>query len=259
MFWIHGEDLPKGVGSETFCGMHLAYLAFFLTLAVCLAFISRRLDDRHRTAVDRVLAALIIFFALCEYGVTALIGRFTRYTLPFHVCTLLFFLVPIHAWTNAASPGSFAARLHSFLGSALFHPGILGTLAALLFPDWLYYPFWNYVSISSFLAHGFLLVYGASILVRIARAPDTRERFLCDLGLSVLFMGIGGLVMALFDRATGTNYWFMAGPSNDSPFSGIYERSGYGGYLFAYALTALLITALWYGLRYCLLVRRRKP
>ena len=71
----------------------------------------------------------------------------------------------------------------------------------------------------------------------------------------MLFMGAGALAMYFFDRATGTNYWFMAGPSANSPFLGAWARGGYGGYLLAFALTALIVTALWYGLRVLLFVR----
>ena len=258
MFWIHGEDLPPGVGSEPFCPMHLAYLAFFLALTVLSAPVCRKMDPGCRKKADRILGSLVFLFGLGEYGVTALVGRFSLYTLPIHVCSLMIFLCLIHALTDAARPGSFAAKLHRFLGAVLFHPGILGALAALLFPDWLYYPFWNYVSVCSFMAHGLLLVYGVSVIIKAAQAPDQKKLFLRDLRDSALFMGLGAAAMALFDRAVGANYWFMAGPSEGSPFAGVYARGGYGAYLLAFGLTALAVTGLWYGLRYWIFVRGRK-
>lgn len=251
MFWLYEEELPAGVGSERFCAMHLAYIAAFAALTLGYALFYQKLDARHREKADRAVGTAVFVCGLCEYGVTALLGHWSRYSLPLHVCSLMFFLVPLHAW--ARSEG-----LRSVLGAVVFHPGILGALSALLFPDWLYYPFWNYVSVSSFLAHGFILVYGASVLVRIAEARDPAGLFRRDLLFSVLFVGLGALVMFLFDRAAGTNYWFMAGPGVDSPFLGAWERGGYGGYLAAYALTALVVTALWYALRYLLFVRGRK-
>jgi uncharacterized membrane protein YwaF len=257
MFWVHGEDLPAGVGGEPFCPAHLAYLAVFLAATVCYAFFYQRLDEGRRRIADRVLGSLVFFFGLCEYGITALLGRFSLYTLPIHVCSLMFSLSLLHAWTNAARPGSFAGKLHGFLGAVIFHPGILGTWAALLFPDWLYYPFWNYLSISSFLVHGLISIYGASLLVRIAEAPEGRALLRRDLRDTALFMLLGAALMYLFDRATDTNYWFMAGPGYGSPFAGVYAQGGFGAYLLAYALTAALITALWYGLRYFLFVRGR--
>ena len=72
-----------------------------------------------------------------------------------------------------------------------------------------------------------------------------------------LFLSLGAIVMFFLDRAIGANYWFMAGPSGDSPFLGAWERGGYGGYLAAFLLTALAVTCLWYGLRYLLFVRGR--
>ena len=50
----------------------------------------------------------------------------------------------------------------------------------------------------------------------------------------------------------------MTRPGYGSPFAGVYGQGGFGAYLLAYALTAALITALWYGLRYFLLVRGKK-
>ena len=257
MFWLCEEELPAGVGCAPFGAGHLAYLVFFLALALCYAFFYRRLDARCRRRADRILGSAVFFFALCAYGITALLGHFSRYALPLHVCSLLFLLTPLHAWTDAALPGSPAGKLHRFLGALLFHPGIPGVLAALLFPDWLDCPFWHYLSISAFMAHGLLFVYGASLLVSIAEAPEQVKLFRHDLRASLLFLGVGALVMFFFDRATGTNYWFMAWPSNGSPFLGVYARGGFGGYLAAFALAALAVTALWYGLRYFLLVRRR--
>ena len=258
MFWIHGEDLPAGAGGEPFCPAHLIYLAVFLAATLGYGFFYKKLDKGRRRIADRVLGSLVFFFGLCEYGITALLGRFSLYTLPIHVCSLMFSLSLLHAWTNAARPGSFAAGLHAFLGAVIFHPGILGTWAALLFPDWLYYPFWNYLSISSFMVHGLISVYGASILVNIAEAPDTPPRLLRDLRSTALFLGLGAALMYIFDRATGTNYWFMARPGYGSPFAGVYGSGGYGAYFLAYLITVVLITALWYGLRGLLFVRRRK-
>ena len=257
MFWLHEDELPAGVGGEAFGAVHLAYIAVFLALALCYALFYRRLAAERRQTADRILSAAVFFFALCAYGITALLGHFSLYTLPIHVCSLLFFLAPVHGWTGGARPGSFAAKLRGFLGAVLFHPGILGVLSALLFPDWLDCPFWHYLSISAFLSHGFLLVYGASLLVNIAEAAAPAGLFWHDLRDSALFLGVGALVMAFFDRAAGTNYWFMAGPSSGSPFTGVYERGGSGGYLFAYTLTAVAVTALWYCLRYLLFVRGR--
>ena len=251
MFWLYEEELPAGVGSERFCAMHLAYIAAFAALTLCYALFYKKLDARRREKADRALGAAVFACGLCEYGVTALLGHFSRYSLPLHVCSLMFLLVPLHAWTGNE-------KLRGVLGAIIFHPGILGALSALLFPDWLYYPFWNYLSISSFLAHGFILVYGASLLVRIAEARDPTGLFRRDLKCSVLFMGLGALVMYVFDRAMGTNYWFMAGPGVDSPLLGAWVRGGYGGYLAAFALTALVVTALWYALRRLLFARGRK-
>ena len=258
MFWLHEEDLPDSIGNELFCAVHLVYIAVFLALFFAYIFLYRKLDEDRRARADRILGSAVFFFGLCEYGITALIGHFTIYTLPLHVCSLMFLLTVLHAWTNRARSGSFGAKLHGFLSAVLFHPGILGSLAALLFPDWLNYPFWNYLSISGFLLHGFLLVYGASLLVKIAEAPDPKTLLLHDLRDSILFLSAGAIAILLFDRVTGANYWFMAGPGSDSPFTGLYLHSGYGVYLLAYLLTALFITGLWYVLRRCLLFRARK-
>ena len=258
MFWLYEDEVPAGVGAERFGAVHLAYLAFFLILTVCYGIIYRKLEQGRRRKADRILGSAVFFFGLFEYGVTALIGRFSRYTLPLHVCSLMFSLCPIHAWTNSARPGSFAAKLHGFLGAALFHPGLPGVWAALLFPDWMDVPFWHYLSVSGFLAHGFVSVYAASILVTIAEAANPAGFFRHDLRSSALFMAVGALVMYAFDRASGTNYWFMAGPSVGSPFTAAYESGGFATYLLAYAFTAALVTALCYGLRFLFLRRRKK-
>ena len=110
MFWLLEEDLPAGVGGECFGAVHLAYLAVFVTLALCYALFYRKSDESRRKRADRVLGSAVFFFGLCEYGITALLGYFSRYTLPLHVCSLSFVFALVHAWTNGARPGSPAAR-----------------------------------------------------------------------------------------------------------------------------------------------------
>lgn len=256
MFWLHGEDLPADVGNERFCAVHLAYIAVFLAATVLYALLYRRLDGRRRKTSDRIVGSSVFFFGFCEYFITFLVGRFTVYTLPVHVCSLMYVLVPLHAWTNAARPGTFGAKLHAFLGAVVFHPGILGAWAALLFPDWLYYPFWNYLSICGFMGHGMVSIYGASVLLRNAEAPESKKLILRDFARSAAFLLSGMLVMYFFDRATDTNYWFMAGPGNDSPLTFAYEAGGYGGYLLTFIGVGTAVTFLWYGLRYLFLLRR---
>ncbi|MCR5663371.1 MAG: YwaF family protein [Oscillospiraceae bacterium] len=258
MFWLHEEDLPPGVGSEPFCAAHLAYLVVFLALTVAYALFYKKQDEARRKKADRAVGAAVFLFGLFEYGVTALIGRFSLYTLPIHICSLMLFLIPLHAGTGGARPGSFAARLHRFLGAVVFHPGILGAWAALLFPDWLRaYPFWNYLSVAGFMEHGLISLYGASILVKDAEAPEPKRLLLCDLRDSSLFLLVGAALMYRFDRAVGADYWFLAGPSVGSPFEAVFASGGYRTYLLALALSAALVTALWYALRYFLFVRKR--
>ena len=254
MFWLHGEDLPADVGNERFCAMHLAYIAVFLIATILYAVWFRKADERRRKTAERITGSLVFFIGFCEYFITFLVGRFTVYTLPIHVCSLMYMLVPLHAFTNAARPGSFGAKLHAFLGAVIFHPGILGAWAALLFPDWLYYPFWNYLSICGFMGHGMVSVYGASVLLRNA---EPKKLILRDFARSAAFLLSGILVMYFFDRATDTNYWFMAGPGNDSPLTFAYEAGGYGGYLLTFIGVGTAVTFLWYGLRYLFLLRRK--
>ena len=255
MFWLHEENLPAGVGNDPFCPMHLIYLAVFFLGSVLYAVFYKKLGagragkNEARLRADRILGFFIFFFGLCEYGITALVGWFTKYTLPLHVCSLMYILVPLHALTGGAKPGSFGEKLHAFLGAAVFHPGILGAWAALIFPDWLYYPFWNYLSISGFMGHGLISLYGAALLITISEAWDPVKLALRDLKNSVLFLSAGAVLMYFFDRATGTDYWFMLGPSISSPFLGAYEKGGYGGYLFAFLGTVAAVTALVYGIR----------
>ena len=274
MFWLHEEDLPAGVGNERFCAMHLVYIAFFLAATILYGIAYKKLGTRRpgrksagaetssalcpaRVRADRIAGSLAFFFGLCEYGITALVGRFSLYTLPIHVCSLMYLFVPLHAWTDRAKAGSAAAKLHEFLGAVIFHPGILAAWAALLFPDWLYYPFWNYLSICGFMGHGMVSVYCAGIIVQKSEAQEQKKLFLLDFARSAAFLLSGMAIMYFFDQATGTNYWFMAGPGVGSPLTGPWLRGGYKGYLTAFIAAGTAVTALWYGLRWLLFVRRK--
>ena len=254
MFWMHEEELPPGVGNEPFCTAHLIYLAIFLFGTIAYALLYRRWPEKNRRKADAIVAAVVFFFGLGEYVVTAILGYFTKYTLPIHVCALMIFVVVLHAALGAAKEGSKAARFRSFLAAVLFHPGILGTWAALLFPDWLYYPFWNYLSICGFIMHGFISFYGASVIVRGLEAPNPRGLFKRDLRDSLLFILGGAVLMYFFDKLTGTDYWFMAWPGNNSPLMDAYVNGGWSGYILAYFLAAAVVTGLWFGLRWVLVI-----
>ena len=122
MFWLFEDELPARVGGEAFGAAHMAYIVFFLLLAVGCALFCRKADEGRRRRLRRLLAALACFFGLCEYAVTALLGHLSRYALPLHVCSLMFFAVPVHAWTKSE-------KLRDFLGAVIFHPGVPGVLA----------------------------------------------------------------------------------------------------------------------------------
>ena len=258
MFWLYEDELPPGVGVERFGAAHLAYIVFFLGFTVCFALFFKKRDEAGRRRAERVLGSAVLFFGLCEYGVTALAGRLGLYSLPLHLCSLLFFLVPLHAWIGGARSGSFGARLRAFLGAILFFPGLPGVWAALLFPDWLNYPFWNYLSISGFMGHGLVSAYAASVIVRRSEAAEQKALFRRDLKSSTLFVLVGAAAMYVFDRITGANYWFMNAPSADSPLAPVYERGGFGAYLLVFLLAAAAGAALCFGLRYLFSVRGKK-
>lgn len=203
-FWETVDTIAPGLGFSHFGPFHLAVLFGFLTLAVLLCRIYRRLDARQRRRFRRILALLLIADELFKDFGLLHGGNFSLAYLPLHLCSINIFLIAFHAW-----------RPSRLLDNFLYFFCLPGACAALLFPTWASLPPWNFMVIHSFSVHMLLALYPLVLTVGGDAHPSAREYPRCLALLAAMAVPVW-----LFNRAFGTNFMFLmyADPGNPLHF-----------------------------------------
>ena len=240
MIEVEGDMMT---GFELFGKAHLIWLTISVICIALIYVLNRRVDERARLRLSWGLAWLTLLSHLAESGFRIHEGSYSIYTLPLHICALTSYLVFIHR-----------IRPRRPLGEILFCPGIAGALAALLAPDWTYYPPFSFMSAIGFIAHIAIILYILQAIWSRSITPSIKRAF-----IPVRFLAVYALVMIPFDRHFNVNYGFLNDPSPGSILVPLAERFGYGlGYYVGYALLVLAGILISYAL-YALLTIHRRP
>jgi len=115
-------------------------------LILCLAY--RRRDEKARRRLELWVAGLILLSEVVKELALVIAGEYSVYYLPLHLCGLAIFISLVHA-----------AKGWTFTGELLYSTCMPGAACALLFPDWVRYPVFNFLSINSFFVHILLTSY----------------------------------------------------------------------------------------------------
>ena len=132
------EQLPDR-GLEAFGAGHFGWLAFAALLCIVLCRACRRASLTRRRALRYAVASLILTSELTRQLCLFMADTPFLQTLPLHLCSLSVYLAALYS-------------LHPtpLAGELLYSLTLPGAAFALLFPDWLYYPAGNLLSISAF-------------------------------------------------------------------------------------------------------------
>ena len=197
---------------------HFIWLAIFAAMTAALSLIYRRASVKGRRALRFTVAFTALFLELLRAALLMRAGEYTVFRLPLHLCALAVYIGVFHALTGGRLTGQFLC--------AFCMPG---ALCALLFPDWTYYPFIHFMTLSSFILHILLVDYTLMQIFGGELRPDIRRAPAC-LGIMLL---LAAPVYAL-NKLWGTNYMFLNWPSEGSPLEwfAFLGRPGYlAGYL----------------------------
>lgn len=225
-FFVFDRDLPPNVGISAFGAEHLCWLCIAVLLTAALCRRLRRAPPRAARRTQCVVCALILLTELCRELCLLSAGVWGIYTLPLHLCSLSVFVTLWHC----LKPTPLAGEL-------LYCLGMPGAACALLFPEWLRYPAFNLLSISTFLGHILLVAYPAMLVARGSIAPDKKRLPKCFACLACTAAVLYG-----FNRLTGANYFFLRVPAPGSPLEWFEARLGNPGYIAGYLP---MITAVW--------------
>ncbi len=238
-FFVFDLDLPAGVGIRWLGKEHILWLvsAAVVTLLLCIA--CARASERGRR---RIRCAVCVLILLCEANRQLCLlsaGVWGVYTLPLHLCSMSVFVV---LWN--------CLRGSKLSGELLYCLTMPGAAFALVFPDWLDYPALNLLSIGTFLGHILLIAYPAMSTACGLIRPEARRLPRC---FACLFAA--AVVMYVFNKCTGANYFFLNSPAPGSPLEWFARFLGNPGYILGFLP---ILSAVWLILYLPWMRKRRK-
>ena len=227
-FFTYGTELPDGVGFPMFGTAHLIWLLIGTAAVILLSILYYKRGKAKRRRMDLIVGCFLLFLLVIREVYLYLIGFLTAYELPIHLCSLAGILCFIHSLKNFDG-----------LGQILFSLCLPGTIVALIFPDWLYYPPIHFITVHGFVFHFGVALYVVCQLISRRICPDIRR-----IWKVFVFLAIAVIPIYFFNRHYGTNYFFINAPAPGSPLEWMESVLGNPGYLFGYGVLAVVIPSL---------------
>jgi len=215
---------------EHFCPEHIVMLiAIAVTVTAGLLF-ARKLSDKNALLLIRILSVTVLLGELIQDILLIRDGGDIIEFLPLHLCNLGIFVNLAASFTRD--------RIRSFFAEISVVLILPGAIAALLFPDWTYRPFWSYLPLLCFFTHALLVFIPLFYLVR-----KTAQVSFKHIWYPYLFLLLVTPPIYLLDLKAGVNYMFLLYPTQDSPLTWISNITGENFYLLGLAviLTVFLI------------------
>ena len=207
MFFVTSDNIPEGVGFQTFGLTHILWLLAGLLFWVAACVFYHKLSEHKRKMMLRVLGGYIFLQEMVKNLVLILLGEFSWGYLPFHLCGINILLIAFDSFKQAKIVRSF-----------LYYFAIPGAALALLFPNWTEMPIWNFFHIHSFTIHILLVLYPLLLVTTGQVQTDLKSAFKGVLLLVAMAIPVYGLNM-LWD----TNFMFLMHPDSGNPLE-LFEK-----------------------------------
>ena len=227
-FFIYGTELPADVGFPMFGTVHIIWLLEGTIAVVLLSILYSKIGKRKQRHMDLVVGSVLLFLLVIREIYLYLIGFLTVFELPIHLCSLAGFFCFIHCLKNFDG-----------LGQILYSICLPGTIVALVFPDWTYYPPIHFITLHGFIFHFGVALYVICQLISKRICPDIRR-----IWKVFVFLAVAVPPMFLFNRHFGTNYFFVNEPAPGSPLEWMESVLGNPGYLLGYGFLAVVIPSI---------------
>lgn len=227
-FFTYETTLPDGIGFSLYGPWHLLWLSA-ITLG-CIGYVRAYKKSSHarQARMEQVVAVSLLAWMAVRMGYIVYIHEKLLYELPLHLCSMAGILCAVHAKTG-----------WNWLGQVLYTICLPGTVLALLFPNWSFYPPIHFITLEAFLFHMGIVLYVAGQLASHKIVPRLKQLWQVVLFLVVVVTPVYG-----FDKKFAVNYMFVNGPSAGSPLVWLADRMGDPGYLVGYAALVLLCMVL---------------
>ncbi len=205
--------------------MDIWLLAIFL-IGLFTVFVYRNMNPERRKRFLRIAATCMILSEVARQLIYGLQGAYKLEYMPLHLCAVTEFACFYYAFRRDAISREF-----------MYWIGLPGSLAALLFPDWLQIPLWNFQSIHSFGIHGAMTIFAVLLLAGGESRPRIKGA-VWTLGI----MSVIALPLFFLNKIWNTNFFFLNYPSPGSPLTILQDIAGNPGYI---ALLVVLVLVIW--------------
>jgi hypothetical integral membrane protein (TIGR02206 family) len=240
-FFTYETNIPKGVGFTLFGFWHIVWLLVIFAGCAGYVRIYKNGNKKRQCRMERLSAFSLVGWIVVRTFYIGMIHEEFLYELPFHLCSMAGILCAVHCLTK-----------WKWLGQVLYTICLPGTVLALLFPNWNFYPVIHFITLEAFLFHMGIVWYVAGELASHEICPDLKKIWQVVLFLTVVVIPIYG-----FDKKYDVNYMFVNWPSAGSPLVWLADRMGNPGYLTGYAALVFLCMLLM-DVGYLMVAGRRK-
>lgn len=223
-FFTYETKLPDGMGFSLFGPWHMIWLLAITAGCVFYLFFYKRCSGKGKRRLDGISAGSLMFWIAARMIYIVIIHEDLLYELPLHLCSMAGILCFIHFLTGC-----------KMLGQVLYTICLPGTVLALLFPNWNFYPVIHFITIESFLFHMGIVLYVTGQLMSHKIVPG-----LSKLYQVILFLTAVVIPVFWFDKCFNVNYMFVNWPSAGSPLVFLADKMGNPGYLAGYGALVLL-------------------
>ena len=228
-FFVTAESPETGFG--LFSAAHFIWFIIGAA-AVLICLIYRRSPAEKRRRIRITLASSALAIELLKTLLLILAGDYGIGRLPLHLCGLSIYFCFIHSFMKSSPSSVFSQFLYFFC--------MPGAVFALIFPDWVGYPLFSFMTFSGFLLHFLITIYVVMQVISAGIFPDLRRLPAC-----ILIMLLLAVPVYFFDKSAGTNYMFLNWPSPGSPLEW-FSSLGRPGYLLGYIPLMLITWAVLY-------------
>lgn len=228
-FFKYQSDYPSGSGFFLFGKTHMIWLIVILVVCVVSTKWIMKKDKQYRNKMNKILGCIMPVMGLYRDFTLLLTHHFAIGYLPFHLCSMALWIGAVYVITK-----------NRYVGVIYVWLCVPGAIAALLFPDWTMYPFFNYMHIHAFLAHGCIVTLGMWLFFTGEICPSWKE-----IWMPLSFALTGSIILYPFNAYFYTNFWFLNEPSVGSPLITIYHSVGKHWYLLGYGIFCVFILILW--------------
>gem|GEM_PF-316170 len=247
----HNRRSPRGrvvynkfmIYYEHFCKEHLVMLAVILIVLVSsLVYLKK---SKFADTVTKVLSVLLFVCELTQELLLVHEGRDFIEIMPFHLCNIGIFVNILAAFSKGKLQQFFAE-----VSLVLIMPGALG---AILFPDWNYRPFFNWLCFMCFFTHTLLVLIPLIYYTRGKTNISFRHFW-----YPYAFLGVVTPLIYLLDKKTDTNYMFLMYPVANSPLSLTRDIAGKKYYILGLVVLVTIALLVEYTFYSVLRLRKKK-